>query len=73
MTFTLPWTSMGFLNAVGATCVLCTIPIFDPSARLLVCSRGFSTYFYVVAMEFFQPVRGTCDILMRLSHAAPTA
>ena len=58
---------MGFLNAVGTTCVLCTIPCFDPSARLLVCSRGCFTYFYVVAMEFFQPVHGMCDILMRIS------
>ena len=38
------------------TCVLCTIPLFNPSVRLVVCSMGAFNYSYIVAMEIFQPI-----------------
>ena len=76
MTFTLPWpwTSMGWFPECRWD-HQCTMhyPIFRPFCEA---SRGFFTYFYVVAMEFFQPVHGTCKLQhfdASLSHAAPTA
>ena len=72
--FTIPWALISFLNAIGnhtSTSVLCTILLFDPSTRLLVCSRDTFTYCYIVAMEFFNPYLWHFDA--PLSHAAPGA